>query len=122
MAPATVSYSVDSQNRDPARFTLTIDLLGRATYTAQDAAPADQDAKDDEPAAVSPPPYRTQFDVSPATRDRIFALAQALDYFHGDFEFRKHAIADTGRKTFRYSDAMRQEQTVLHWSENKQMQ
>lgn len=118
VAPATVSYAVNAVNRDPARFILTIDLVGHATYTAEDA-PAGTKPEESADAA---PPYRTSFDVSPATRDRVFALAQALDYFHGDFEFRKHAIADAGRKTFRYDDGQRQGETEFNWSENKQMQ
>ncbi len=129
LTSATVSYAVDAEaaHRDPARFSLTIDLLGHATYTAEDAAGGEQagtkaEAANAEEGASVPPPYRSQFDVSPATRDRIFALAQGLDYFHGDFEFRKHTVADTGRKTFRYDDGMRHGEAVLNWSENKQMQ
>ena len=117
-SPARVSYTVERENRDPARFTLTVDRLGHATYTAEEATGDSKEAEGEGPA----PPYHTSFDVSPATRDRIFTLAQALDYFDGDFEFRKHKVADTGRKTFRYSDGARQGETVLHWSENKQMQ
>lgn len=116
-APAAVTYAVDSANRDPARFSLTIDLVGHAVYTAEDAPAASPDA-DSGPA----PPYRTEFDVSPATRDRVFAGAQALDHFHGDFEFRKHRIADTGKKTFTYRDGREESATVFHWSENKQLQ
>ena len=115
-APAVVRYTVESQNRDPAKVTLTVDVLGHATYSAEEASASTTAGEGENPA------YHTSFDVSAATRDRIFALAQALDYFHGDFEFRKHAVADTGRKTFRYSDGTRQGETVLHWSENKQMQ
>jgi hypothetical protein len=115
-APASVTYAVDSANRDPARFSLTIDLVGHAVYTAEDA-PAAADA-DSQPAA----PYRTEFDVAPATRDRIFAEAQALGHFHGDFEFRKHRVADTGKKTFTYRDGREESATVFHWSENKQLE
>ena len=86
---------------------------GSASTPSATAAAAD---------TVAAPPYRSEFDISPATRDRVFALAQVLDYFHGDFEFRKHAVADTGRKTFTYRDGMRQSATVFHWSENKQIQ
>ena len=117
VAPARVSFAVEAENRDPARFTLTVDRLGHATYTAEDA-PSTKGAGEE----TQSPAYNTSFDVSPSTRDRIFALAQALDYFRADFEFRKHAVADTGRKTFHYSDGGQQGETVIHWSENKQMQ
>jgi len=121
MAPATVSYSVESENRDPRRFSLSIDLLGHATYTAEEPAASDLGEQAAEGTGAAQP-YRVQFDVSPAIRDRVFALTQALEHFHGDFEFRKHSIADTGRKTFRYSDFQGEGETVFHWSENKQMQ
>jgi hypothetical protein len=116
-APAAVTYAVEAANRDPARFSLTIDLVGHAVYTAEDppATPADADS-------APAPPYRADFDVAPATRDRVFAAALALDHFHGDFEFRKHRIADTGKKTFTYRDGREQSSTVFHWSENKQLE
>jgi len=115
-APASVTYAVDAANRDPAHFSLTIDLLGHAVYTARDED-ASSGADDS-----SQPLYRVEFDVSPATRDRVFAAARALDYFHGDFDFRKHVVADTGRKTFTYRDGIQQSATTFNWSENKQLQ
>jgi hypothetical protein len=118
-AGATVSYEVDSANRDPAKYFLTIDLVGHAVYTAEDKPDPSAAADDDTPA---PPPYRVEFDVSPLTRERIFALAQQLDYFHGDYEFRKHKVADTGQKTLRYHDPTRDTSTVFHWSEDKEIQ
>lgn len=116
---ATVGYEVDSTSRDPAKFSLTIDLVGHAVYTAEDKPDPNAATDDGTPA---PPPYRVEFDVSPPTRERIFALAQQLDYFRGDYEFRKHRIADTGQKTLRYHDPTRDSATVFHWSENKEIQ
>jgi hypothetical protein len=118
-ASATVSYEVVSTNRDPAIFSLTVDLVGHAVYTAEDK-PDPNAAGSDESAPLTP--YRIEFDVSPATRERLFALAQQLDYFHGDFEFRKHKVADTGQRTLRYRDPTRDSATVFHWSENKEIQ
>ena len=118
-ASATVSYEVDSTNRDPAKYSVTVDLAGHAVYTAEDKPDPNAVADED---TVAPPPYRVEFDVSPATRERLFALAQQLDYFHGDFDFRKHKIADTGQKTLRYRDPTRDSSTVFHWSENKEIQ
>lgn len=111
--PAIVSYSVASLRREPPQFSLTIDLLGHATYHAADAPSAQGEP---------PAPYEAEFEVSAATRDRVFALAQATEYFAGDFEFRKHAVADTGRKTLVYRDAQRQSSTTYNWSQNKHIQ
>lgn len=116
---ATVSYAVDSANREPAKFSLSLDLVGHAVYTAEDKPDANAGSDDD---TAAPPPYRAEFDVSPATRERIFALAQQLDYFRGDYEFHKHKVADTGQKTLRYHDPTHDSSTVFHWSENKEIQ
>lgn len=104
---------MESARRDPPRFTLNIDLLGHAQYEAFESGEAGGDEQ---------PPYRAQFEVSAATRDRIFAAAQKLHYFQGDYDFRKHAVADTGRKTLTYRDGVRNSSTSLNWSENKDMQ
>lgn len=112
--PASVTFAVESSRREPPRFSLTVDLLGHATYEAEDA---DADA-----GAQNSPSYRAEFDVSGATRDQIFSLAQAVDYFQGDFEFHKRRVADTGRKTFTYRDGMRSSSASLNWSENKHIQ
>lgn len=110
---ASVTYAVESEQRDPARFSLAVDLVGHAVYQADEAPGEEGEPRE---------PYRAEFEVSPATRDRIFGLAQATGYFEGDFEFRKHRIAQTGRKTLTYRDGMRTTSTTLNWSENKQIQ
>ncbi|MBI2677331.1 MAG: hypothetical protein HYX28_00965 [Candidatus Koribacter versatilis] len=115
---ASISFLLESAHRDPPRISLTIDLLGHATYVAEEAPTEAASAGPSAPSA-SAAPYRVLFDIAPNTRDRIFALAQALDYFSRDFEFRKHRVADTGLRTFRYRDAVRQGTTAFHWSENK---
>src|SRR4051812_29728756 len=80
---ATITYQVDSPQRDPARFSVTIDSLGHATYAAEDNT-ADPSAGEQasSPSTAEGPEgggaYRVAFEVSPRTRDRIFALAQQL--------------------------------------------
>src|SRR4051812_27330848 len=39
-APATVTYAVESERRDPPRFSLAVDLTGHASYLAGDAPAA----------------------------------------------------------------------------------
>jgi iron-sulfur cluster repair protein YtfE (RIC family) len=45
-------------------------------------------------------------------------LAAQAKYFDGDFDYKKHAIANTGRKTLTYADMVRHFQTTYNWSEN----
>ena len=47
---------------------------------------------------------------------------EQAEYFNGDFEFHKHAIANTGKKTLSYADATRYFQTVFNYSENQAIQ
>ena len=46
--------------------------------------------------------YSQEFTFSDANRQRIFDLAKALDYFHGDLEAKLKNIAKTGQKTLEY--------------------
>jgi hypothetical protein len=53
---------------------------------------------------------------------KISKLAQQASYFNGDFEYRAHRIANTGKKTLTYADEARHFQTVYNHSENKAIQ
>lgn len=106
---ATVVFTLDWPQAKPPHYSITADSTGRATFTAVDD-PAD-------PAQ----PYTREFTLSDAARQKIFAAAKALDYFRGRFDFTKHEIAFTGRKTVAYSDSARRFQTTYNWSENAQL-
>lgn len=108
MPPPRITFDLSAPGRDPERYAISIDLLARGLYS--------------EPAGEGELPYQAGFAVSAPLRDRVFALAQQLDYFSGDYDFRKHKIADTGRKTLAYSDALRQTRTTYNWSQNKGIQ
>src|SRR5205814_9801076 len=54
----SVTFRLTSAHRDPQNVSLTIDLLGHASYLAEDA-PAPADAGE---ASTPPPPYRVEFD------------------------------------------------------------
>jgi len=108
-AVATVTFTLDWPEAKPPHYSITADFTGHATFTVVD------DQKD--PAE----PYTREFTLSDATRQRIFAAAKALDYFRGQFDFTKHVIAFTGRKTLAYSDPGRRFQTTYNWSENTQV-
>ncbi|MBZ5646538.1 MAG: hypothetical protein LAN37_04865 [Acidobacteriia bacterium] len=108
-AVPTVTFTLDWPVAKPPHYSISIESAGRATYTAVDET--------GDPAE----PYTRNFTVTDATRERIFAAAKALDYFRGQFDFTKHRIAFTGRKTFSYADPDRRFQTTYNWSENAQL-
>jgi hypothetical protein len=99
----------------PAYFSLRIDSAGHAAYESRR-----EEGEPGQPQLGEP--YRIEFVISQATAHRIFELAQSLDHFQGDWDFKKHRIADTGRKTFIYSDSSGSHQTTYNWSENRDLQ
>lgn len=116
-APAlpAVTFTQAFPRATPAYFSLRIDSAGHAAYESRR-----EEGEPDQP--VLSEPYHAEFQVSEATAQRIFALAKSLDYFQGDWDFKKHRIADTGRKTLLYTDSSRTHQTTYNWSENRDVE
>ena len=116
-APAlpSVTFTQAFPGAEPAYFSLRIDSAGHAAYESrrEEGQPGLPELGE---------PMRIEFEVSQATVSRIFELARSLDYFQGDWDFKKHRIADTGRKTLVYSDSTRNHQTTYNWSENRAIQ
>jgi hypothetical protein len=108
----TVTYECEWAAYTPQHYSLTVKPDGSTHYSSSSPQPAQNasDAADED--------YQQDFVVSPATRDAIFQLAEQAGYFNGDFEFHKHRVAQTGKKTLAYSDATRHYQTVFNYSEN----
>lgn len=111
----TVTFTQAFPRSEPAYLSLRIDSAGHAAYESRR-----EEGEPDQPELGEP--YRVQFVISQATTRRIFALAESLRYFEGDWDFKKHRIADTGRKTLLYSDSTRNHQTTYNWSENRAVQ
>ncbi len=105
----TVTFTCDWPQANPPSYSIAVDSAGRAAYTAVD------DKKE------SATPYLTKFTVSRPARERIFADAEALDYFQGNFDFTRHKIAFTGTKTLSYTGPAHRSQTSFNWSENKRL-
>ncbi len=111
----SVTFTQAFPRAEPAYLSLRIDSAGHASYESRR-----EEGEPDQPELGEP--YRIQFVISQATTRRIFALAESLRYFQGDWDFKKHRIADTGRKTLLYSDSTRSHQTTYNWSENRAVQ
>jgi hypothetical protein len=108
----TVTFTFDWPSIQPHRYIISVDSSGDAAYQSWMANPTAAQS-------IAGEPYMLKFTVSAATRDRIFALARQLYYFHGNFDYRKHRIAFTGDKTLAYADPDKQYQTRYNWSENR---
>jgi hypothetical protein len=106
-----VTFTFDWPSIEPHRYIISVDSGGNAAYQSWMAEPAAEQS-------VAGEPYMVKFTLSPASRDRIFALARQLNYFNGDFEYRKHRVAATGDKTLAYADDHQQHETTYNWSAN----
>jgi hypothetical protein len=111
----SVTFTQAFPRATPAYLSLRIDSAGHATYESrrEEGEPGQPELGES---------YRVEFEISQATAHRVFELAQSLDYFQGDWDFKKHRIADTGRKTLIYADSTRTRQTTYNWSENRAIQ
>ncbi len=105
----TITFTRDWADSNPPHFSIAVDSVGRAAYTAVD---------DKNETGVS---YLFKFTMTPAARERIFADARALNYFQGNVDFTGHKIAFTGTKTLAYADQTHHSQTSYNWSQDKRV-
>jgi hypothetical protein len=102
---AHIDFTFENPNVEPTHYTLTVDRDGGAEYNS--GRPEDS--------ANSAP---EKFKLSAATRDRIFELAKSVNYFDGDWDFKKHRVAFSGTRTFTYAEAETRHSTKFNWTEN----
>lgn len=115
----SVTFDLFWDAATPQSYKITVDTTGSARYESHtpprpgeghSAVPTEQDD------------FEIAFTISSPTRNQIFQVAQELDYFNGDWDFRKHAMANTGRKTLTYADSSKKFHTTYNYSENKAVQ
>ncbi|HLJ87366.1 MAG TPA: hypothetical protein VKZ53_11125 [Candidatus Angelobacter sp.] len=109
-----ITFDLFWEAATPQNFTITADSSGRARYVSRNPTREASEAEQSDD-----PDYHVEFTLSAASRERIFELAKATGYFQGDFDFKRHAVANTGKKTLSYADPVRNFQTTYNWSENK---
>ena len=115
-AVPTVSFDCLWEAATPQEYTVTTRSDGSSTYLSRNpVAPKD-------PNVVQDPDYQFEFTMSPANSKKVFKLAEQAHFFNGNFEFTKHVMANTGKKTLTYSDPARHYRTVYNYSENKAIQ
>ncbi len=121
---STVTYECYWEAARPQDYVITVQSTGNTTYLSRNPSlPAEQAATPEAAEnAATDPNYQLQFTMSEANRDKIFKLAQQANFFNGNFDYTRHAMANTGRKTLTYADVSRHFQTVYNYSENKAIQ
>jgi len=109
----TVTFRLEMPTFEPSYYGIAVESTGPAAYVSEprvtpDSAPGE--------------PYMVKFTMSEATRQRIFELARAANFFQGDFDYKKGRVANTGTKTLSYADGSRCNQTTYNWSERPEIQ
>jgi len=112
----TITFDRLWEAATPQEYVFTVKSGGTATYVSRNPTRAPEDGSEKDP------DYQIEFTLSANNRDKIFKLAEQANYFVGNFDFTKHAVANTGRKTLSYADPTRHFQTVLNHSESKPVQ
>jgi hypothetical protein len=112
VAAPSITFDRFWNNFTPQSITMTISANGAAKYSSRNPEKSGDDVDD----------FQTDFTVSPTCRDKLFRYAKEANYFDGDFTFKKHVVASTGKKTLSYSDSARHLSTTYDYSENKAIQ
>lgn len=112
----TVTFDLIWEQAVPQEYTIRTQADGPSTYVSRNPL------KPVEPGEEKEPDYTLDFTMSPANQRKIFKLARQANYFNGDFEYKAHAVANTGKKTLTYADQARHFQTAYNHSENKAIQ
>ena len=115
-AVPTVTFDLLWEAVRPQEFIVTVKASGPASYLSHNPLATLG------PGEKRDPDYVLEFTISSASQRRIFQLAEQAKFFNGNFEYTRHAVANTGRKTLTYADPARHFQTVFNYSENKPIQ
>ncbi len=111
--PPIVSFDFVLPGAEPGHYSIAIDSAGRAAYLSQDVPT---------PGAQPGEAYTVKYVISEPTRARIFALADQLSHFEGDFEYHGGRVANMGAKTLTWSNGEKQSSTTFNYSTNPQIQ
>ncbi len=124
---ATLALSGQDAQQNPVRPTITFDRVWEAykpqnvTITVQSTGSARYISRNPftPPEPGADPDYTLDFTLSSRNQQKLFRDAREANYFNGDFSFKKHVVASTGKKTLTYSDPVRHFSTTYDYSDNK---
>jgi len=109
-AQATITYIFDWPQGIPwTKFSIDVQSDGSAHFNGTPHPEANNSDTD---------PVQQDFTMSPGNRERIFDLAQKLNYFQGDLDAHIKHIAQTGQKTLQYHSPQVRGTATFNWSQN----
>jgi hypothetical protein len=99
----TVTFTLDFPESNPAHYSISVEASGHASYECRGTI-----AKGSEEQS-----YRTEFEVSAGSREKIFDWAKQAKYFAGKIDSGNDKLAFTGAKVLAYQDS-RQSNTARY--------
>ncbi|HEV7522303.1 MAG TPA: hypothetical protein VGP89_14470 [Candidatus Angelobacter sp.] len=111
----TITFDRVWEAYKPQNINITVQATGPAKYLSRNPFTPPEQAGPD-------PDYLFEFTLSPRNQEKLFRDAREANYFSGDFSYKKHVVASTGKKTLTYADPNRYFETTYDYSENKAIQ
>jgi hypothetical protein len=91
---ATVTFTLDFPLSEPTHYSIAVEANGHASYEC--AVKGQEDSEEQ--------PYRAEFNVTAANRQRIFEWTKQAKYFSGKVDSGNRKLAFTGDKILSYQD------------------
>jgi len=107
----TITFDRVWEAYKPQNINITVQSTGSAKYLSRNPFTP--------PDPGSDPDYTLDFTLSARNQERLFRDAREANYFNGDFSYKKHAVATTGKKNLTYADPNRYFETSYDYSENR---
>ena len=119
LAKAQVVFDFDRPGLPVPRFTMTVNEDGTGSYVADQVFPATPGAAPSETPAMQH--VDRTISLSQATTAQIFTNARTLDRFNITCASSMKGIADTGKKTLRYTGAGGDGECIYNYSQDKRV-
>jgi len=104
---AAVTFTLDFPGSQPGHYSVQVQSDGKARYESRGRPVPESDESDN---------FDYEFTISPATREKIFALSAKAGYFQKNLDSQRKNMAFTGKKTLSYKDAQRSGESTYNYS------
>lgn len=92
---AKVTFTMDFPQSNPQHYSIAVDAAGHVHYECTGKVVEDSEDQT----------YQADFDISPASREKIFERAKQAHYFAGNIDSGNKKLAFTGTKILSYQDS-----------------
>jgi hypothetical protein len=106
----TVTFSQSWADAVPPYYSIAVSNDGRVAYHSTPKAENQGE------------PYDLKFVMSDVNLAKVLRLTKELNFFNGNFDYKKSKIAFTGTKLLRYEEGKRLHETSYNWSDNVRVQ